>query len=92
MKNNSQFSASKNAETRFRWYQLCIKSEYEEAFKGASEFLTEQGRMKFTRPLYRALYKSAKGKELAVKTFKEHRNMYHNIAAKMIAKDLELNA
>ncbi len=48
--------------------------------------------MKFTRPLYRAMYKSVKGKELAVKTFKEHRNMYHNIAAKMIAKDLELNA
>jgi len=43
------------------------------------------------RPLYRDLFKtSAKGKELAVKTFQEHRHNYHNIAAKMVARDLEL--
>jgi hypothetical protein len=69
---------------------LCIKSEYEAAFEGVAKFLAEHGRMRFLRPLYRALYKSSKGKELAVKTFKENRTMYHNIAAKMIAKDLEL--
>jgi len=84
-------SASKNAEIRFRWYQLCVRAEYEPAFEGAARFLTEQGRMKFVRPLYRALFKSTKGKDLAVNTFKAHRGMYHSIAAKMVAKDLELN-
>ncbi len=42
------------------------------------------------RSYFRALYKSAKGKELAVSTFKANRAAYHNIAAKMVAKDLEI--
>jgi leukotriene-A4 hydrolase len=83
-------TASKNSEIRFRWYQACVRSEYEEIFPHAVSFLTEQGRMKFVRPLYRSLFKSQKGKELAVKTFVANRGMYHNIAAKMVAKDLEL--
>jgi len=90
MDNLYSFSASKNAEIRFRWYQLCIRAEYEPAFAGAAGFLTEQGRMKFVRPLYRSMYRSVKGKKLAVETFTKHQSMYHNIAAKMIAKDLEI--
>ncbi|PRP81813.1 hypothetical protein PROFUN_10802 [Planoprotostelium fungivorum] len=83
-------NASKNAEVRFRWYTIGIKAEYEPVFEKAAGFLVEQGRMKYVRPLYRTLKKSQKGSELAVKTFKEHGQLYHSIAAKMIAKDLGL--
>ncbi len=56
-----------------------------------AEFLKEQGRMKYLRPLYRALFKSKIGKELALKTFQEARAGYHPIAAKMVASDLKVS-
>lgn len=55
----------------------------------ALQFLKEQGRMKFLRPLYKALFRSKMGKELAVQTLKEARQSYHPIAAKMVAADLQ---
>jgi leukotriene-A4 hydrolase len=50
-----------------------------------------QGRMKYLRPLYRALrlYKDG-GRAFAEKTFEEARRMYHPIAEKMVASDLGL--
>lgn len=50
--------------------------------------LFRQGRMKFVRPLYRALCKSEKGKELAISTFLMKKDFYHPICAKMVASDL----
>jgi leukotriene-A4 hydrolase len=58
----------------------------------AADFLKEQGRMKYLRPLYRALFKSKMGKDTALKTFEEARDGYHPIAAKMVASDLRLAA
>ncbi len=49
-------------------------------------FLKEQGRMKYLRPLYRAL--ARKHKDLALETFKGAAASYHPIAAKMVASDL----
>ena len=57
----------------------------------AAQFLKEQGRMKFLRPLYKALFKSKMGRETAIQTFKEARSSYHPIAAKMVAIDLKLD-
>jgi len=84
------FTSSNNSEVRFRWYQIGIKAEYDPVFPAAAKFVVEQGRMKFVRPLYRSLYKSNKGRSLAVDTFKKNSTFYHSIAAKMIAKDLEI--
>lgn len=55
------------------------------------QFLKEQGRMKFLRPLYKALYKSKMGRDIAVQTFQEFRQTYHPIAAKMVAADLHVD-
>lgn len=47
--------------------------------------------MKFSRPLYRALYEGGgQGRQMAVDTFMEHRTQYHAIAQKMIARDLHV--
>jgi leukotriene-A4 hydrolase len=83
-------SASRNSEVKFRWLMLAIKSEYVGVFADAVKMLVGQGRMKFTRPLYRQLYKSAAGRELALATFQKHKGIYHSICAKMVAKDLQL--
>ena len=44
--------------------------------------------MKYLRPLYRALYRSKIGREIALRTFEVARPTYHPIAAKMVASDL----
>ena len=83
---------SKNSEIRFRWQQLCLKAEYEAIFPAVVQFITEQGRMKYVRPLYRSLFRCGlHGKELAQSTFQRHRTLYHPIAAQMIAKDLQMS-
>lgn len=82
------FVKSHNAEIRFRWFTIGVRSELEYVLEPTLEFLREQGRMKYIRPLYRDLHKSKFGNKRATETFRKHRSMYHNIAQKMIAKDL----
>ncbi len=54
----------------------------------AVQLATEQGRMKYTRPMYKELAKA--NKALAAETFIKHRHSYHPICAKMVARDLGL--
>ena len=56
-----------------------------------ANFLTEVGRMKFVRPLYRSLYKAKNGRDISLDLFKQHRHTYHNICAIMVSKDLEIS-
>ncbi|KAJ1939241.1 Leucyl aminopeptidase yscIV, partial [Linderina macrospora] len=76
---------------RMAWLSLALKANYEAEFGNAVRMLGEQGRMKYTRPLYRALAKSGpKGKALADETFNKYRNFYHPICTRLVAKDLGL--
>ena len=45
------FTASGNAEIRFRWQKLCIRAEMEEIVPHVVKMVLEQGRMKFTHPV-----------------------------------------
>ncbi|KAL6769065.1 LTA4 [Auxenochlorella protothecoides x Auxenochlorella symbiontica] len=86
------FDDSKNAELRRAWYSLCIKAGDLAILPQTLAFLSEQGRMKYLRPLYRALYANPKSRQAALDTFATHREMYHPIAAKMVATDLQVPA
>lgn len=81
---------SKNCEILFRYYRLCVLSDYEPAFPRIEEMLKSQGRMKYIRPLYRELNQHPKGQAFAKRVFQETSPSYHNIASKMIRKDLGL--
>jgi leukotriene-A4 hydrolase len=84
---------SRNSEVRFRWYTLAIKHGYDTVYPNVVSFLKEQGRMKFVRPLFRDLFRAqGVAKQIALDTFAQHREAYHPIASKMIAKDLGLVA
>lgn len=83
-----QWKESKNSEILFRYCKLALSAGDERVLPIVVRFLTTQGRMKFVRPLYRALMESHKS--LAVDTFLAHKNFYHPIAAKMLSKDLNL--
>uniref|UniRef100_A0A8D2P8R2 Leukotriene A-4 hydrolase n=1 Tax=Zosterops lateralis melanops TaxID=1220523 RepID=A0A8D2P8R2_ZOSLA len=83
------FNAIHNSEIRFRWLRLCIRSKWEEAIPLALKMATDQGRMKFTRPLFRDLYSFDKSRDLAVKTFLEHRASMHPVTSMLVGKDLK---
>ena len=78
-----------NCELRYRFLRAALGAGWSAAVDAAVGLVSSQGRMKFTRPIYRALF--AYDKALAQKTFLEYRNGYHPICAKMVAKDLELS-
>jgi len=80
-------SATTNAEIRFRWHRLCLASDVPWIVADVLAFVRAQGRMKFVRPLYRALAASHAGEE-ARRVFVEAAGGYHPIARKMIAADL----
>ena len=78
-----------NCEVRCSYVSLMLRvGEIESGSREAIKLATEQGRMKFTRPMYRELARV--NKPLAIETFQTHRSMYHPICAKMVARDLGL--
>ena len=48
-----KFSSVENSEIKFRWLRLGIRAKYAESIEPALKMSTDQGRMKFTRPLFR---------------------------------------
>lgn len=87
------FAASNNSEIRMLWLSLGLQSKDEEVFDGVVKFLGEQGRMKFLRPLYRDLSScSENGRQLALDTFAQLKESYHNIAQRQVASDLGIDA
>lgn len=87
-----KFHESKNSEIFFRYSKLAIAAGDERILPTVIRFITTQGRMKYVRPLYRALFESECPftKLTAIEAFEANKDFYHPIAAKMIAKDLEL--
>lgn len=69
-----------NMEVRFDWFALAIPNGYEPAGPAVQRFLSEQGRGKFVRPLYRALMdQGAWGQGVARRTHEATRGTYHPI-------------
>lgn len=80
---------SRNCEVKTRWLLVCLEGGRVDVFGEVVEFVTKMGRMKYVRPLYRALAKcNATGKELARETFKKHKSFYHPICAALVEKDI----
>jgi leukotriene-A4 hydrolase len=84
------FSRTQNSEILFRFCKLAVAAEQSSILPIVLKFITTQGRMKFTRPLYRALFASKMGRGAAIKTFQENKSFYHAICAKMVATDMGL--
>ena len=83
------FDRTRNCELRFRYLTASLVAGDEGVHAAAVAMLTTQGRMKYVRPLYRTLAASgARGRALALRTFRAHRNSYHSICSKMVARDL----
>ncbi|KAG8864305.1 hypothetical protein FRB96_006126 [Tulasnella sp. 330] len=93
------FNTTGNAEIRSPWYVLVLASDAASDFlQDASDWVVGKekhgtggvkGRMKFCRPIFRAIYEV--DASLARDTFTANRQLFHPIAAKLIAKDLGLS-
>ena len=77
-------SKAGNSEIRFAWLMHAVRNTYEPAFASLEEFLTRQGRRKFVRPLYQAMYDNAKARDLARRIYERARPTYHPIATASI--------
>mmetsp|Transcript_3578 Transcript_3578/g.8032 ORF Transcript_3578/g.8032 Transcript_3578/m.8032 type:complete len:431 (+) Transcript_3578:381-1673(+) len=89
MKEMYRMHESQNSEVLFRFCMIAVEAGDESILPVVVKFITSQGRMKFVRPLYRALFHSEMGRDIAVSTFLENKDFYHPIAAKMVASDLD---
>ncbi|GFY39975.1 leukotriene A-4 hydrolase [Trichonephila inaurata madagascariensis] len=79
-----------NAEIKFRWIRICLKAHWKDIIPDAVQFITEQGRMKFVRPIYRCLYEWDESRELAVSTYKEHSPEMMHATRQGVGRDLHL--
>jgi len=90
-----KLSASSNAEIRLRFYQVALidyNSPSAKAFAGAAVKWVVgddgtgiiKGRMKFCRPVFRAVGKV--DRQMAIKVFEENQDAFHPIARKMIER------
>lgn len=66
-----------NFEVLTAWLCLAAANGYEPAFEPARRMLTRVGRMKYVRPLYQALGKTAPGRAVAREVFAQAAPSYH---------------
>jgi leukotriene-A4 hydrolase len=76
--------ASSNAEILSAWLLLAIESGYRPALAPTEAFLGAVGRMKYLKPLYRALLAWPEGRPVAKAAFARNRDGYHPIAVHVV--------
>lgn len=81
-----KFVLSQNIEVKAAYFELSLKSNVVSTYALVAELLGQVGRMKFVRPLFKALNKV--DRELALSTFEKNKDFYHPICKAMVAKDL----
>jgi len=81
------FSGSHNSEIRFKWLMLGLGSTWPGVYDDTVRMLGEQGRMKYTRPLYRNLARC--DLELAMQTFEAFKDRYHPVCVIQVTKELQ---
>lgn len=75
---------SGNHELLVEWLHLALQSDYEPAFARAHELLISMGRMRYLRPLYTALGKSARTRQLGRAAHAEALPGYHPISRRLV--------
>ena len=79
-----QLNASGNYEVLVAWLGLALASDYAPALPRVEQVLGQVGRMKYLKPLYRALAGKPALREVAKRVFLSHRDGYHPIAQQVI--------
>lgn len=83
---------TKNAEIRFRFLRLCIRSRLMGRMGEIIEFANSNFRMKFVRPVYRDLSNWPEGKPVAVENFLKVKDQMMKVCQYTVEKDLGLQS
>ncbi|MCH9690484.1 MAG: M1 family metallopeptidase [Gammaproteobacteria bacterium] len=75
-------TASKNNEIAFSWLMITVRNNYQPANDRLQTFLTNIGRNKFLRPLYRSLMENGKA-DTAREIFEKAKPGYHPLTVKV---------
>lgn len=71
---------SPSIEVRWSYLMACIESEHFIVLTAVEHLLRGTGRMKYLKPLYRALTKTEQGRAFAERVFAEAKSSYHPVA------------
>lgn len=74
------FTRTGNSEILFAWLRIAIRDHYRPAMPALEQFLTNQGRRKFLRPLYEDLMATDWGKAEARRIYANARPLYHSVS------------
>ena len=91
MKQVYKFDKTKNAEILFRFNLIALECDDETQYESVEHMLSNVGRMKFVRPLFRALIKNEMRKKKANEIYDKNKDFYHPVCVKMVGKDLSDN-
>lgn len=80
------FHTSKNCEIQVLWLNIVITLKLEKYYPDVSQFLQGQGRMKYVRPLFRALHESGL-LGIAQEIFEKSKNFYHSTLVFLLRKE-----
>ncbi len=75
-----QLTASTNPEILCQWLIIAASSAYEPAYDRIGSFLAGTGRMKYLKPIYKALHEGDSTRALAAEIFATCKDDYHPIA------------
>jgi len=78
-----------NHEILVEWLTIAAASDYEPAFPRLGEVLVRVGRMKYLRPLYKALAATPRTRALARSIFAEASPGYHALSRRVVQSELD---
>jgi len=85
------FNESGNAEILNKWLAIAASSSYEPSYEKLRDFLGTFGRMKYLKPLYKAMYENPDTRALALSIYQQHKDLYHPIARAGLESILKLS-
>ncbi len=81
---NLSLTGRGNYEILVEWLTIAAASDYEPVFPRIREVLTRVGRMKYIRPLYTALGKHPRTRDLARQIFEVAGRSYHSLSRRVV--------
>lgn len=81
-------TASRNHEILVEWLVIALCSDYQPVFERASEVTASVGRMKYLRPLYRALGAHPRTRRLGRQIFERAAGSYHPISRRVVEETM----
>lgn len=89
MESMYNFNSYENAEIKFLWIRIGLKSNWDNAVTRAEKMLSEQGRISYLKPLYKDLFTNEDTKKIALEIYEKNKASYMHAAIRHVEKILD---